>query len=1090
MTKLYHRALTCTLLTSLFTLTAHAEVGVGDMFDSKLYVSGYVGNDLLGKADLIIPFLQQPDHTFFVYAQSRVSDNDENSDLFKVTPWTASSGLGFRQIVNGGSTMLGGFVLADLSQNESNKSLWDISPGIEALGTVWDFRANGYFPINKQTWEQDGFADQFHDYRYVRFTDHAQYDEWVKYRFSQEVAPGGDAEVGRKLFKINNVLVKGYIGGYYFDSKDAGGATGGSARLTVQPSEFVEFSANDTYDHATKNTFMLGMRLRLNDIFSGHPQHDVIEDHDVSARLLDPIERNLNSIGSASSLIAPTNHRNHGNLNNSLNTSTTNSLSSNSHTELLGERLELDNIAFVNGNKTTNGSGTHDDPYSYSQIEQNKAADLQNYANIFINAGTYQTGKNLLTHQSIYGRTQNYAAPATGNDRPVVIGQLNLIDGKTADSIILHNDSGKYATGVNITGSNVVLSNDEIGAQSNDLGYKTGVDIVANAHNAVVYNSTIYAYNVGLANTMDEIQATGIHMANGSSLVVDNSTISATATTSAYDDNIVYNGNGVAYGIQADGQYNNITVQNSSNISATGTDIKGCILYGNDNANGYGILVGKNYMGNDNSSIHDNSISIKSKSTIAGSGITQSTNVGWSGNGYGLAIGSGLNQSTNNYLIYANTIDVNASIITGTGAAPNSTIGIRSGNGYGILVGSGDNEDATINISNNTITIENSSSVTGTGNSRYDDDNSGNGYGLLIGFGVAERSHDSIISANNIDINDSTLTGKGIDSYYISHLDYSITHNNGYGLLIGSESAMGDGSNSGFNTEISGNILKIENLSKLIGTGMVPGADGGNGVGLLTGSGYARYDSTKVSDNAITIHNSSLTGNATKNDTYCGNAYGLLIGGYGEIVQTYVVSDNIIDINASTLTGAVSGAGSGDSNGYGLLIGTAYAAHSDTSPNIEISGNTLTIEGASTLTGIGNANMTYDNKANGNGYGLLVGVGFNQGVHVDVSQNTITLGNSAGMNNIYASSEGNVGNAYGVAFGLNSSTASNNTLSVANTKFSLNANKREAYGLWLDHSVKLIDSSIKDLLAAISRTDKGSKGAKILGSLNNYDYKW
>jgi hypothetical protein len=597
MVKFVSRAFIGTLIISIFSISAYASADFGDKFDSKLYLSGYAGTDLLGRADLIVPFWQQADRNAFIYGQSRVSNNDVDNELFSATPWTATAGLGYRQIVHGGSALLGGFVLADLSQSgRQGNYFWDISPGVEALGKVWDFRANGYFPVSDKRWEKIGFADQLNIPDTATFAGNDQFGNYVEIMKYQEIAPGGDAEIGRKLFKINNVLVKGYVGGYYFDTKGNGSITGGSARLTVQPSGFVELSANDTYDHVSHNTFMLGMRLRLNDIFSSKPQHDVIEDRDLSERLLDPIERNLGNLGSGSSMLA-----NEGKY------------------KIFGRQLEYDNVHFFDGNKTTDGKGTYEDPFSYKQYTQTtidsiggtnldsaKSVIVDSNPRLYFNYGTYTgnpTSINLYDGQSMWGRTQNYAQAAPTNALPIISGQLNLPGNNTVDSLTILNSpltaaknlhEGEYFSGMFITGGNVTLSNDIIGALDSAHGYNEAINLSDQAGLALK-NTTVYGYSEYPASSTFE-DAYALYATDSAKIdSIENSTLQAMST------------NGSAFGVEFD-NVGDVTIGpiTNSNFIGIGQNGYGEGLFAHSDTGSVNIAVGSaitnsSFYGNDSS---------------------------------------------------------------------------------------------------------------------------------------------------------------------------------------------------------------------------------------------------------------------------------------------------------------------------------------------------------------------------------------------------------------------------------------------------------------------------------------------------------
>lgn len=261
----------------------------------RIYLSGYAGTGIMGQGDMIAPMRLTEDKIFAIYGQGRYAP--ASKEFWEYKTWTGSAGFLYRQIVPHIERVLGIYVLGDYSQARDGHKYWVIGPGIESLGHAWDFRLNGYIPIGKKSWKDDGWAQKFGNYSYVQSVDNNVYDH--KLAYYQEVGMGGDVEIGRKLFKSDNMLIKGYAQGYYYNMNYNSDVIGGGVKLALQPNKFITFSANYTYDNYRHNTFMLGTQVRLNDLFSSSSKPNKrIDTENLSNRLFDLVDRSYGNIGS------------------------------------------------------------------------------------------------------------------------------------------------------------------------------------------------------------------------------------------------------------------------------------------------------------------------------------------------------------------------------------------------------------------------------------------------------------------------------------------------------------------------------------------------------------------------------------------------------------------------------------------------------------------------------------------------------------------------------------------------------------------------------------------------------------------------
>lgn len=125
-------------------------------------------------------------------------------------------------------------------RNTHHQSFNQISVGLESLGTVWDFRINGYLPVGdtKSSFFRTRF-DEFHG------------NHMILKRTREFAMRGVNAEVGIHLNQIKNVPIYFAAGPYFFnDDKDT--AWGGQLRAVIDFSEYVRIEGNTSYDNVFK----------------------------------------------------------------------------------------------------------------------------------------------------------------------------------------------------------------------------------------------------------------------------------------------------------------------------------------------------------------------------------------------------------------------------------------------------------------------------------------------------------------------------------------------------------------------------------------------------------------------------------------------------------------------------------------------------------------------------------------------------------------------------------------------------------------------------------------------------------------------
>ncbi len=351
-------------------------------------ISGFTGSGTTGYGDILAPVFGQTNRFIFLDPQTQYHNSQD---------YTGSLGLGFRQL-HSQAGILGAYVFADYNHRSDTHGFWFISPGIERLGDRIDFSANLYVPVGpRRATTGTCFAESTDEYKYLRFTNHEAYDRLVD--TFNSVGFGGDAQVGFRLPLKNNPEL--YLGGYHFSPKDADSFTGASARLRIPLTSYLSVDLSETYDSEAHNVFKGGVTLYL----GGRNSHYSYKPHDLTQRLVDPIQRNLVSIAGNSPTAQPIEK-------------------SKKLTDKEG--VLLSNISFFSPNGVADGNCTYENRCALNQTNIDNANDLNN-RNFFIQSGIYGDPSNGLpalffTYDNVSGRDYSYKKPATiiDNNLPVI----------------------------------------------------------------------------------------------------------------------------------------------------------------------------------------------------------------------------------------------------------------------------------------------------------------------------------------------------------------------------------------------------------------------------------------------------------------------------------------------------------------------------------------------------------------------------------------------------------------------------------------------------------------------------------------------
>ncbi len=474
------------------------------------------GSATVGQADLLLSLKGDERRNLYLDPQAAYGTDEQ---------WYADLGLGYRWIQND-AAILGGYVFASRSQVANQSSFWIANPGVEAMGSRWDARINGYIPIGGRSDDLGIF--QFNQSSRFVFSGHTEQivTTYLTGDESQQIGDGVDAKVGYQVFR--NVPLKAYLGGYFFNIPNADNVSGGAAGVEYWFDQHVKAFVNYTYDNLQHSTVVGGLAVSFGGVDESRA------DPSLSERLTDPVERYLANLGHGSGIPSDTELTN-------LRTGQKSVLSNRSINNLpsgSGSDLVTTSVAFFTQNGAPNNGGlglsmascTFENPCSagdFTQTGVNTLNSLLPNTVMLFNGGTYPAtnGSSALTlnnGQNVLGTNSNYSALASGAARPTFNGAFILNGNNILDSIILNNSLGAstFAIGSN-GGQNLVINNVNIGSAATPY---------AQAMNLVNVIARLTQSNINIASQAN--LESGILLSR-SSLVVQSSNISLVNTSSA-----------------------------------------------------------------------------------------------------------------------------------------------------------------------------------------------------------------------------------------------------------------------------------------------------------------------------------------------------------------------------------------------------------------------------------------------------------------------------------------------------------------------------------------------------------------------------
>lgn len=473
------------------------------------------GSATVGQADLLLSLKGDERRNLYLDPQASYGTDEQ---------WYTDLGLGYRWIQND-AAILGGYFFAGHSQVANQSGFWIANPGVEALGSRWDARINGYIPVGGRSDEVGVF--ELNKVSKPFFSGHTELirTTFITDNETQQIGDGVDARVGYQLFR--HVPLKAYLGGYFFDIPNADNVSGGAAGVEYWFDHHVKAFVNYTYDNLQHSTVVGGLAVSFGGVDESRA------DPSLSERLTDPVERYLANLGHGSGIPSQT-----------LLTRVHNSkIGVKSVGGGLDEEDEVfsSSVAYFSQTGSPNNGGvglslascTFENPCGptdFSQTGVNTLNSLLPNTVMLFNGGTYPAtnGSNALTlsnGQGVFGMTTNYAASAQAAARPTFNGAFILNGNNTLDSVILNNTLSVNTTAItSVGGQNLVINNTNIGSATTP--YATALNL--NNANAQLTQSNIFASGGTLATTQGvvlsssslRVQSSNINVVNSGSIFV------------------------------------------------------------------------------------------------------------------------------------------------------------------------------------------------------------------------------------------------------------------------------------------------------------------------------------------------------------------------------------------------------------------------------------------------------------------------------------------------------------------------------------------------------------------------------------------
>ncbi|MDF2867636.1 MAG: exported protein of unknown function, partial [Gammaproteobacteria bacterium] len=492
-------------------------------YTPRLSVTGLGGSNASVQADALIPLVGDNTQLGYGDLQGRYGKDDS---------WSGSLGAGYRRLLN--NAIWGGYLFVDRNETGFGHHFWSISPGIERLSETWDFRLNGYLPVNNKNWQGEPRpANQVGIRDYIKFSGHTVSDRMVTP--TEEVGKGVDVEVGYHLAEIPGLILTGAA--YHYHYRATANVTGIGARIEYPITKYIGVVLSDSYDNEQRNQIAAGIKINLGGAITD-PNKILL-----SQRFTDEVKRGIGVLGKGT--LIPTQ----------------NGLLVSNQNQVLSNKVWF--FAPKVGSGDVVADGTFEHPFIGMQQEDiNKAG--QN-AWLYVQSGKYGWPEqiNLQTGQILQGRITDYTLPAQQEQRPLFHGSVGIINQNdvTIDSVRFNIDQARdNDPTIAIVNANNVLVNNVL-LQQNSLNNNLTLNVgINNSNNILIKDAVIENYALSDEGT----QVIGINSI-ASNVAVENTKIYTYAQANSYARTI---------GIAVTGAGNSLSVRNSTLSVGAGSDVE------------------------------------------------------------------------------------------------------------------------------------------------------------------------------------------------------------------------------------------------------------------------------------------------------------------------------------------------------------------------------------------------------------------------------------------------------------------------------------------------------------------------------------
>jgi hypothetical protein len=161
---------------------------------------------------------------------------DLRGHIFNDGKMAANAGFGGRYLVHSMARSFGANIYYDY-RNATHQRFNQVGAGLESLGTHWDFRINGYFPVGTRT-------SRFFGASFSSFKG----NNLIIQRKKEFDMTGFDAEAGYHINAYKNYPIYAAAGPYYVSGKFGKNAWGGQTRLSMGWKDYIKLQGSFSYD--------------------------------------------------------------------------------------------------------------------------------------------------------------------------------------------------------------------------------------------------------------------------------------------------------------------------------------------------------------------------------------------------------------------------------------------------------------------------------------------------------------------------------------------------------------------------------------------------------------------------------------------------------------------------------------------------------------------------------------------------------------------------------------------------------------------------------------------------------------------------